>query len=125
MSQASKKRKKGNDEAAENSAAAASAAAAVQAPAVLKAESYTPPDPGPYPQDKPPENSVRFTPVQVRVQGPKPFLLHMHNFRRKASVRQTTNKHQHTCCGRLKPILSCEISTQTISKHHHQCTCRS
>ena len=67
MYQASKKRKKGNDEAAEDSAAAASAAAAVQAPAVLKAESYTPPDPGPYPQDKPPENSVRFTPVQVRV----------------------------------------------------------
>ena len=106
--QASKKRKKGSDEAAEDSAAAA-AAVAVQAPAVLKAESYTPPDPGPYPQDKPPENSVRFTPVQVRVQGPEPFLLHMHDFCRKTSVKQTTNKHQHTCCGRLKPILSSEI----------------
>ncbi|BDA47113.1 probable NFX1-type zinc finger-containing protein 1 at C-terminar half [Coccomyxa sp. Obi] len=29
------------------------------------AESYAPADPGPYPQDKPPENQVRFTPVQV------------------------------------------------------------
>lgn len=62
--QASKKRKKGSDEAAEDTAAATLAEAA-PAPAVLKAESYTPPDPGPYPQDKPPENSVRFTPVQV------------------------------------------------------------
>ena len=32
----------------------------------LVAESYLPPNPGPYPQDKPPENQVRFTPVQVR-----------------------------------------------------------
>ena len=31
----------------------------------LTAESYAPQDPGPYPQDKPPENPVRFTPVQV------------------------------------------------------------
>ena len=31
----------------------------------LIAEAYTPPDPGPYPQDKPPENAVCFTPVQV------------------------------------------------------------
>ncbi len=31
----------------------------------LVAESYAPADPGPYPQDKPPENQVRFTPVQV------------------------------------------------------------
>ena len=30
-------------------------------------EPYLPPDPGPYPQDKPPENTVRFTPVQVRI----------------------------------------------------------
>lgn len=29
------------------------------------AESYLPPNPGPYPQDKPPENNVRFTPVQA------------------------------------------------------------
>ncbi len=28
-------------------------------------ESYTPPDPGPYPQDQPRRNAVRFTPVQV------------------------------------------------------------
>ena len=34
-------------------------------PPKLIVESYTPPDPGPYPQDKPPENTVRFTPVQV------------------------------------------------------------
>jgi len=28
-------------------------------------ESYVPPDPGPYPEDKPRTNTVRFTPVQV------------------------------------------------------------
>lgn len=28
-------------------------------------EAYIPPDPGPYPQDKPKQNSVRFTPTQV------------------------------------------------------------
>lgn len=28
-------------------------------------EVYTPPDPGPYPQDQPKQNSVRFTPTQV------------------------------------------------------------
>jgi len=28
-------------------------------------EAYTPPDPGPYPQDQPKQNSVRFTPTQV------------------------------------------------------------
>ncbi|KAL6124939.1 hypothetical protein ACLB2K_077447 [Fragaria x ananassa] len=28
-------------------------------------EAYTPPDPGPYPQDQPRQNSVRFTPTQV------------------------------------------------------------
>jgi len=32
---------------------------------VLTVESYTPPDPGPYPQDQPRRNNVRFTPVQV------------------------------------------------------------
>jgi intron-binding protein aquarius len=31
----------------------------------LVVESYTPPDPGPYPQDAPRKNNVRFTPVQV------------------------------------------------------------
>ncbi|CAL8471736.1 g11278 [Coccomyxa elongata] len=44
------------------------AGAAEAAAAELKtlvAESYAPADPGPYPQDKPPENQVRFTPVQV------------------------------------------------------------
>lgn len=33
----------------------------------LTVQSYIPQDPGPYPQDKPPENTVRFTPVQVRL----------------------------------------------------------
>eukprot|EP00803_Ostreobium_quekettii_P001943 evm.model.scf_2381.2 EVM.evm.TU.scf_2381.2 scf_2381:10191-21993(-) len=33
--------------------------------ATLLVEPYTPPDPGPYPQDKPAINSVRFTPLQV------------------------------------------------------------
>ena len=33
----------------------------------ITAESYLPPNPGPYPQDKPPENTVRFTPVQVKI----------------------------------------------------------
>ncbi|KAH7440467.1 hypothetical protein KP509_04G109200 [Ceratopteris richardii] len=31
----------------------------------IYAEAYVPPDPGPYPQDKPKQNTVRFTPVQV------------------------------------------------------------
>lgn len=31
----------------------------------LIVETYTPPDPGPYPQDQPKQNSVRFTPTQV------------------------------------------------------------
>lgn len=31
----------------------------------IVAESYLPPDPGPYPQDAPPLNTVRFTPVQT------------------------------------------------------------
>ncbi len=31
----------------------------------LKVETYVPPDPGPYPQDMPRMNHVRFTPVQV------------------------------------------------------------
>ena len=61
--QSAKKRKKsGGADTAEDAEAAAAAALQSQS---LTAESYTPPDPGPYPQDKPPENSVRFTPVQV------------------------------------------------------------
>jgi intron-binding protein aquarius len=32
----------------------------------LVVESYTPVDPGPYPQDLPPQNAVRFTPVQTQ-----------------------------------------------------------
>ncbi|KAM7522426.1 hypothetical protein LguiA_012328 [Lonicera macranthoides] len=31
----------------------------------LIVESYIPPDPGPYPQDQPKQNSVRFTPTQI------------------------------------------------------------
>lgn len=31
----------------------------------LTIETYTPPDPGPYPQDQPKQNSVRFTSTQV------------------------------------------------------------
>jgi intron-binding protein aquarius len=38
-------------------------AAAARGP--LLVESYVPPDPGPYPEDQPVLNSVRFTPVQV------------------------------------------------------------
>lgn len=39
-------------------------------------EAYVPPDPGPYPQDKPKQNTVRFTPVQVEaiVSGVQPGL---------------------------------------------------
>lgn len=68
--QSSKKRKKkeGGQEGAEDGATAAAAAA--QGPQKLTAQSYTPPDPGPYPQDKPPENPVRFTPVQVGIEQP-------------------------------------------------------
>jgi len=32
---------------------------------VIRCESYRPPDPGPYPQDAPPRNPIRFTAVQV------------------------------------------------------------
>ncbi len=41
------------------------AAAAAAAKPKLVVQSYTPPDPGPYPQNVPPVNKVRFTPVQV------------------------------------------------------------
>nr|KYP45791.1 Intron-binding protein aquarius [Cajanus cajan] len=39
-------------------------------------ETYTPPDPGPYPQDQPKQNSVRFTPIQVEaiISGIQPGL---------------------------------------------------
>ena len=32
----------------------------------VSTQAYTPPDPGPYPEDVPPQNAVRFTPVQVQ-----------------------------------------------------------
>lgn len=35
----------------------------------LIVESYTPPNPGPYPQDRRRTNSIRFTPVQVQAGG--------------------------------------------------------
>lgn len=40
------------------------------------AEAYVPADPGPYPQDKPKQNTVRFTPVQIKaiVSGVQPGL---------------------------------------------------
>ncbi|KAL6757285.1 hypothetical protein V8C86DRAFT_1695364 [Haematococcus lacustris] len=43
---------------------------------VLVVEGYVPPDPGPYPQDAPRMNSVRFTPVQVEaiIAGVQPGL---------------------------------------------------
>ena len=34
---------------------------------ILTVEPYTPQDPGPYPQNQPPQNKVRFTPVQVGI----------------------------------------------------------
>lgn len=39
-------------------------------------ETYTPPDPGPYPQDQPKQNTVRFTPTQVEaiISGIQPGL---------------------------------------------------
>ncbi|EFJ49751.1 hypothetical protein VOLCADRAFT_104194 [Volvox carteri f. nagariensis] len=42
-----------------------SAPATGPSPGELLVESYVPPDPGPYPQDQPRRNAVRFTPVQV------------------------------------------------------------
>lgn len=43
---------------------------------VLLVEPYQPPDPGPYPQDQPRQNQVRFTPVQVQaiLSGSQPGL---------------------------------------------------
>ena len=70
MQSAKKRKKSGGADAAEDAEAAAAAAPQSQS---LTAESYTPPDPGPYPQDKPPENSVRFTPVQVGLLLAYPF----------------------------------------------------
>ena len=52
-----RKRKAGDAEEAD--------AAGAPARRLLIAESYSPPDPGPYPQDAPPLNTVRFTPVQT------------------------------------------------------------
>jgi intron-binding protein aquarius len=52
---------------AQETAADATEAPSAEQPRLL-VEPYLPPDPGPYPQDKPPENTVRFTPVQARRQ---------------------------------------------------------
>lgn len=43
----------------------ADAAEAAEEPQKLLVESYAPADPGPYPEDLPPQNPVRFTPMQV------------------------------------------------------------
>jgi hypothetical protein len=43
----------------------AEAAEAAEEPQKLVVESYAPADPGPYPEDLPPQNPVRFTPMQV------------------------------------------------------------
>ena len=45
---------------------AAPGGAEADAKGKLLVESYTPVDPGPYPQDLPPQNRVRFTPVQTQ-----------------------------------------------------------
>lgn len=55
----SKKKRKAAGDGAEGDAASAAV------PKTIVAESYLPPDPGPYPQDAPPLNTVRFTPVQT------------------------------------------------------------
>lgn len=52
-------------EGAEGAAAGGQGEGEEGAKGVLRVESYTPPDPGPYPQNQPPRNKVRFTPVQV------------------------------------------------------------
>lgn len=59
---------------AEASASVAVAHGVGPGPGELLVESYVPPDPGPYPQDQPRRNAVRFTPVQVRLK--MPFLQH-------------------------------------------------
>jgi intron-binding protein aquarius len=51
------------------SAAAAAEGAGEQQGAVLLVESYRPINMGPYPEDKPKDNAVRFTPVQVEAIG--------------------------------------------------------
>ncbi|GIL75166.1 hypothetical protein Vretimale_7780 [Volvox reticuliferus] len=50
---------------ASGAATAAAGASPGPAPGELVVESYVPPDPGPYPQDQPRRNAVRFTPIQV------------------------------------------------------------
>jgi intron-binding protein aquarius len=49
--------------------AAAAAEGAGEQQAVLLVESYRPINMGPYPEDKPKDNAVRFTPVQVEAIG--------------------------------------------------------
>jgi intron-binding protein aquarius len=58
-----KKRKKGGG--AEEAAAEAEAPVPEGAGVIL-VEPYLPPDPGPFPQDQPRTNTVRFTSTQVR-----------------------------------------------------------
>ncbi|GLI62109.1 hypothetical protein VaNZ11_004692 [Volvox africanus] len=50
---------------ADGSGPSVATAAVSASPGELLVESYVPPDPGPYPQDQPRRNAVRFTPIQV------------------------------------------------------------
>lgn len=89
--QSAKKRKKSGGGGAEDAEVAAAAAPQSQ---TLTAQSYTPPDPGPYPQDKPPENSVRFTPVQVCFSTSDLLLCHGGRY---LSLHGLLLKAQHAC----------------------------
>ena len=62
---AAKGKRKAAEAASEQQPRQQEQAAAAEAP-TLVVESYTPTDPGPYPQDQPPQNAVRFTPVQTQ-----------------------------------------------------------
>ena len=65
----------------------------------LLAESYAPTDPGPYPQDKPPENTVRFTPVQV-------FRDFEHsNFELRSSTVAMSKAPENTVCFALVQVI--------------------
>ncbi|XP_071735864.1 uncharacterized protein [Rutidosis leptorrhynchoides] len=55
----------GNDKSSTNSVDVATDDVTENKKENLIVEAYTPPDPGPYPQDQPKQNSVRFTPTQV------------------------------------------------------------
>lgn len=68
----------GNDKAIASNGGDVTTADASSEKEKLIVESYIPPDPGPYPQDQPKQNSVRFTPTQVLVNlvDYKPLILY-------------------------------------------------